>query len=155
MSYFFLDTSAIVKRYFRENGTAWVERLVFPQSGNTVVLSEITLVETSAAIAARHRAPKGISLEERDTILKLFLEHCRDDYQLVPMSRQIVDRAITLPQRYRLRGYDAAQLATALILIPTFLANGLLAPTFVTADNDLLAAAKAEGLDVDNPNAHP
>jgi len=35
------------------------------------------------------------------------------------------------------------------------LANGLNSPTLISADQDLNAAAIAEGLDVDDPTAHP
>jgi hypothetical protein len=49
-----------------------------------------------------------------------------------------------------LRGYDAVQLAAAL-------AAGAVLPdlVFAAADDDLLAAARLEGLAVENPNQHP
>jgi hypothetical protein len=67
----------------------------------------------------------------------------------------VVEQAVQLTQRHRLRGYDAVQLATALDANATLVAAGLPALTFVAADDDLLAAARAEGLDADNPNLHP
>ena len=75
MTRFFLDTSAVVKRYLPEIGTAWVRRLSNPASGNTIVLSEITLVEVASALAARHRAPRGISRRACNRALTLFRRH--------------------------------------------------------------------------------
>lgn len=61
----------------------------------------------------------------------------------------------TLTKRQKLRGYDAIQLAAALVLsgLPLHIHGGSV--LFVAADNNLLSAAQSEGLDVDNPNAHP
>jgi hypothetical protein len=47
------------------------------------------------------------------------------------------------------------QLATALVVNRALLANGLPALVFVSADDNLAAIARAEGLAVDNPNWHP
>jgi hypothetical protein len=46
-------------------------------------------------------------------------------------------------------------LACALALNAPLLENGLPPLTFVSADNDLLAAAAVEGLPTDNPNNYP
>ena len=71
------------------------------------------------------------------------------------MSVFYLDRAMNLTQNHRLRGYDAVQLAAALVVNEQYRAAGLPALTFITADNDLVAAAGAEGLMADNPNLHP
>lgn len=73
MSYFLLDTSAIVKRYKTEDGTAWVEALTDSTAQNTIILSEISLAEVAAALAALHRASGGITKQERDRALTLSL----------------------------------------------------------------------------------
>ncbi len=51
--------------------------------------------------------------------------------------------------------YDAVHLACALLLRDTLLQNNLPLPILLSTDDDLLAAALAEGLAVDNPNVHP
>ncbi|MFN8496914.1 MAG: type II toxin-antitoxin system VapC family toxin [Anaerolineae bacterium] len=66
----------------------------------------------------------------------------------------VVDRAMELTQKHRLRGYDAVQLAAALDVQATVRAAGPFTMTFLTADEDLSAAALAEGLTADNPNHH-
>ena len=44
---------------------------------------------------------------------------------------------------------------TALLAHEQYLAAGLPVLTFVSADADLLVAARAEGLSAENPNDHP
>jgi predicted nucleic acid-binding protein len=83
------------------------------------------------------------------------LRHSDTEYQIVPLTRLVIGRAVTLTQQYRLRGYDAVQLATALIANDGLTAAGLAAAVFVAADNDLLTAARAEGLAAENPRDHP
>jgi predicted nucleic acid-binding protein len=114
MSYFYLDSSALVKRYLTEIGSAWVGVLTDPATGNSIVVAEITRVEAAAAIAARHRASGGISLDERDALVGLLLRHFDTECVIAPLSNLIVDQAVRLTQAHRLRGYDAVQLATAL-----------------------------------------
>ena len=155
MSVFYFDTSAIVKRYIVETGTAWIMALTHPDCGNLPVIAEIALAETAATIAAKHRVPKGITRQERDETVTLFLQHCNTDYHLIPTHRIILDRAILLTQNHRLRGYDAVHLASALITNGQLTASGFPPLIFVTADNDLILAAQSEGLSADNPNLHP
>ncbi len=78
----------------------------------------------------------------------------RTEYDLVAVNRDIIDRAVTLTQHHRLRGYDAMQLATALAANVVLVAADLSPLTLIAADEDLVAAAQAEGLAAANPN-HP
>ncbi len=155
MTRFYLDSSALVKRYLPETGTSWVRVLADPSGRHTIVSSEVSQVEAAAALAARQRAPGGITLEERDEAVDLLAEHCAAEYRLVAVGPNILARAVSLTQSHRLRGYDAVQLATALAANETLLASELPALTFVAADEDLVAAAQAEGLSSDDPNRHP
>jgi uncharacterized protein len=155
MSAYFFDSSALVKRYLSEMGTSWVRGLVDPGAGNTIWIAELTEVEIASAVAARQRAPRGISRRVRDATVALLALHCSGEYRLVALNRPIVDNAIELTQRHRLRAYDAVQLATALATSNALLAADLPAPIFVTADGDLIAAATVEGLATDDPNRYP
>lgn len=89
MSHFYLDASAMVKRYSPETGSAWGKALTDPPAGHTIILGEITLAEVAAALAAKHRAPGGITQKERDDVLALFLGHCDTEYELIALSRFI------------------------------------------------------------------
>jgi len=154
MSHFYLDSSAIAKRYLTEVGSTWVKNIADPVADNLIILAEITHVEVAAAIAAKHRAPNGISLSMRDRIVNLLALHCDTEYELITISKAIMDRAIDLTQNHRLRGYDAIQLATALDVNASLNSAGLSGLRFVAADKDLLAAAQATGLLTDDPNTH-
>jgi len=155
MSHFYLDASAVVKRYYPETGSVWIRSLAEPAAGHTLVIGEITLVEVAAALAAKHRIPQGISRAERDAAVAVFLSHCDTEYELVATDRSSIDRAVGLTQSHRLRGYDAVQLATALTVNEILAAAGLSPFVFVSADNDLMVAARAEGLETDSPGVHP
>jgi predicted nucleic acid-binding protein len=73
---------------------------------------------------------------------------------VVAVTAPIIQRAEDLLDIHPLRAYDAIQLASALAA-RTRLTEAALAPlVFVSADVQLLAAATAEGLTVDNPNTH-
>jgi len=154
VSDYFLDASAVVKRYADEAGSAWVRQITDPQAQNTILLSEITLAEVTAALAAKQRAPKGITLEQRNRVLSRFFQDCDEHFTLVSIDRSVIDRAVDLAQRHRLRAYDAMQLATALEASAITQAQALPALTFVAADTDLLTAANAEHLPVENPLNH-
>jgi predicted nucleic acid-binding protein len=155
MSQFFFDSSALVKRYLSEIGSAWVTALTDRASEHIILVAEITRVEVAAAFAARQRAPDGRTPGERDQLYRLLAQHCATEYEAIPISVGVADAAMRLTQVYRLRGYDAIQLAAALDTQVTILAADLPGLTFVAADTDLLAAARAEGLTTDNPNLHP
>ncbi|OQY48173.1 MAG: hypothetical protein B6242_03280 [Anaerolineaceae bacterium 4572_78] len=110
---FFLDSSAIVKYYKQESGTTWVQNIIESAQNHQFFLSQITLAEVAAVIACMHRASDGITQQERDTILDTFLDHTKTEYQIIPTSNTIIDKAVHLTQYYRLRGCDSIQLATA------------------------------------------
>ena len=53
MGAYFLDTSAIVKRYFLEKGHQWIIALCDPEQANIIYISQAALVEVVAAICRR------------------------------------------------------------------------------------------------------
>ncbi len=154
MTCYFLDSSALVKRYVHEVGSEWTRQLMDPTTGHAILVSEVSRVEVAAAVAAKHRAAQGISQRQRNAAVALLLHHCGAEYQLVAITAAVLDRAVTLTQNHRLRGYDAIQSSSALIANSAVVAQGQAGLIFVSADADLVAAATAEGLAADNPLAH-
>jgi predicted nucleic acid-binding protein len=146
---YFLDTSAVVKRYARETGTAWVQALAAPTAGHSLFLVRITMAETVAAVTRRQRGGH-ISAQDAATGLADFHYDFARQYVIVEVSAPLVGYAASLARRHALRGYDAVQLAAALAIHSQ--APSL---TLLSADADLNAAATAEGLSVDDPNSHP
>ena len=155
MSVFYLDSSAVVKRYCSELGSAWVKAITDVRAGHTIMFSEITLAEVAAAFAAKSRAPQDPSVRWRDLALKRLLTESADQYQLLRVQREIIDMAVKLTQRQKLRGCDAIHLAAALAGNEELLSKSLPPLTFVAADEDLLKAAEAEALPTENPNLYP
>jgi len=157
MSIYYVDTSALVKRYLREPGSAWVDALMDPAAGHRILTAEIARVEVAAALAARQRAPApmAITIAQRDRMLALVAQHFQQAYVTVRISATLIDRAATLVTSYRLRGYDAVHLAAALTVNGVVTTSGAPAVIVVASDRDLLAAAHGEGLPTDDPLAHP
>lgn len=155
MSTFFLDTSALVKRYAPETGSAWITSICEPASGQTILIGEITLVEVAAALAAKARIAGGLTTSERDAAFGALLNDCRHRYLLVGADRVTLDLAIHLTQRHVLRAYDAVQLASGLVSNSDLVGQGMPPLVFISSDQDLRKAAQAEGLSTDDPNLHP
>lgn len=55
MPAYFFDSSALVKRFARERGSAFVLRLLRPSSKNRLYAARITEVEVCAALARRRK----------------------------------------------------------------------------------------------------
>jgi predicted nucleic acid-binding protein len=154
VSVLFFDTSAIVRRYSNETGSAWVINLVEPIVGNTIFLARITEVETVSAIMRRTREG-ALSAPDATAGITAFRFDLINHYRVVEITPQLTNRAVSLLQAHVLRGYDAVQLAAVLEVNLDRLALGLSPVLFICADSSLNAAAVAEGLAVDDPNAHP
>jgi hypothetical protein len=160
MATYYLDTSALLKCYVPEKGTAWMLSLTAKGLISTttphakVVTAVITVAEGGAALARRQRMGE-ITLGERIILFDRFLTDCKSRYSLLSVDELTVYRAARLTQRHPLRGYDAVHLATALVLRDHLIAARLPAPIFVAADANLCAVARAEGLAAENPNDYP
>jgi uncharacterized protein len=127
---YFFDSSAIVKRYVQETGTAWVRRLVRGGKPDLIILARITEVEMTSAVARRRRGGSLTAARVR-SILTRFRSH--------------------LAGRY----IAAVQLAAALEVNGRYQSAGSGGITLVSADQELNAASAASGLVVEDPNAHP
>jgi uncharacterized protein len=55
VSFYFLDSSALVKRYVTESGSSWIESVVSAEAGNTIFIARITWVEVFSALSRRQR----------------------------------------------------------------------------------------------------
>ncbi|MGC9397247.1 MAG: type II toxin-antitoxin system VapC family toxin [Anaerolineae bacterium] len=151
MAAYYLDTSALVKRYARERGTAWVTTLTTPSLAHDLYTVRLAGPETIAALFRKVRTGEL----PRATALRLaqdFKEDWKWQYQVLEINAKLSDRAMTLAEKHGLRGYDAVHLAAALLLHETRRAAHLLDMIFLAADDDLLQAAKTEGLSTDNPD---
>jgi uncharacterized protein len=55
MAAYFFDSSALVKRFVEERGTAFVTLLSRPSAAHSISVSDITKVEVIAALARQHK----------------------------------------------------------------------------------------------------
>jgi hypothetical protein len=55
MTYCFLDSSALVKRYVPESGTNWVRQIIHPTGGHFILIAYVTPVEIISALMRRKR----------------------------------------------------------------------------------------------------
>ena len=154
MAAFFGDTSALVKRYVSETGSAWLTATIHPNLGQRIYIAQITIVEIVSAITRREKSG-STTPQEALNALNQFEQDWKTEITIVDLSANLVDNAVALARKYALRGYDAVQLAVAIDVNQNNLAFGLPPIVFVSADNDLNNAAQAEGLAVENPNNYP
>jgi len=106
----YLDSSALVKRYVREDGSALVEAAI--QASGVVGTAQITRAEVGAALA---KAARLAVLSDRDA--RSALAAALQDWQMlvrVPLTDAVLGEAVELAWAHGLRGYDAVQLASAL-----------------------------------------
>lgn len=153
MAVYFFDSSALVKRYVRETGTAFVLTITQPGANHHIYVARITGVEVIAALARRQRTG-DISATALAAAVGQFRQEFASVYRIVEMSAALISDAMRLAETHAVRGYDAVQLAAAVRVNTECLALGM-SSTLVSADGDLNTAATAEGLAVDDANAHP
>ncbi len=144
MGTYCLDTSAIVKRYFPEQGHHWIVSLCDPTQEHDLYISQAALVEVVAAICCKARE-QNIADEQRDQLIRTFRQDCENAYIILPVTTAIYTAAGNLCRLHRLRAYDAVQLACALNLLDEAAANEDPKPIFVCADNNLINIVNAEG----------
>jgi uncharacterized protein len=136
----YFDTSALVKRYLVEEGSPAVEALW--NETTRVVASEI-LYDEMAATFARKRREVPADAEGIEKARANFRAEW-PSLRRVAVNDDVHHRVDELLARHPLRGADAIHLASAL-LVHEALQQPL---TFACADAKLVAAARAEGLDV-------
>ncbi|MBI3912887.1 MAG: type II toxin-antitoxin system VapC family toxin [Chloroflexi bacterium] len=159
MGDYYLDASALVKRYVVEPGTVWVRELCTARQQEAdenlhrIIVGEISRVEVASAFARKSKKTNEISEQKAEQSYDLFLSHFEEEYESVGLTSDLIGAAADLARKHALRAYDAVQLALA-IHANNLLKQEELSITFVTADKTLLQAARIEGLAVENPNEH-
>jgi uncharacterized protein len=152
MSHHFLDTSALVKHYHPEVGTAEIDRL-WTDPGSELFVSRLSVVETVSVFAKKVRtgliSPGEFGLlrsrffadlrQRRPVIVRLLVRHFQEADRLLKQYGLA----------HALHTVDALQLAIALDLRQRGMLDEL-----VAADRVLVTLAGLEGLKVFDPE-HP
>ncbi len=145
MTAYFLDSSALVKRYVAERGTICVRVVTAPSAGHIILVAQIAPIETVSALMRRKRDG---SLPNRTVQAARLLvdRHAAREYKMIYLTYEVSQTAENLLDKYPLRAADAIQLSAALEANTKLLVSGLQPLTFVCADMRLTSAAVSEGL---------
>ena len=150
---YYLDSSALAKRYLVEPGSDWIRVIATPDSKSVLIIARIALVEVASALSRRRREASISDTDYADQLRAVrFDAHTR--YQIVELTPAIADEALQLTTRYPLRAYDAVQLASGLFANRAVVNAGAMSLVFLSSDDRLSEMAQAQGLNTDNPDRH-
>jgi len=135
----YLDTSALVKKYFKEKNSsevisAWKESL-------EIVTSAVAYAELVAAVYR-----KASEIQAKKSLLESILNTFQEDWSsfiVVQVDNRLNETIHKVIANHGLRGFDAIHLASALT-IGSAVGDNLL---FACYDEKLKYAAQAEGVD--------
>jgi predicted nucleic acid-binding protein len=136
---FFLDASALAKRYVLEPGSERI-RALFRRRAQ-IAISRLSEVEVVSALVRRSRSG-DVEADIVDGLIESLLEDIAS-CDVVEIRKPVITHARELVVEHGLRAYDGVQLASALR------AKGGTALAFLCADGNLAAAAQAERLRVE------
>lgn len=136
---FFFDSSALVKLYHQEDGTAFLEDLLRKYSTNVVVtLFDLACIEFRSAVQ-KYVRQKALSLQRARELFRQF-ENDDNLYNVVEVASSVNELAVTLLEtagsRNMLKTLDSLQLASAIISHQSFPVD-----YFVSSDSNLLFVA--------------
>jgi uncharacterized protein len=135
----YFDASALVKRHVDERGSR--EAIEFASRAEVVATSLISRAEVAAALAKAARAQILEDGEARKAQRAFATQW--PDIARIPTTEALVSRAETLAWEFGLRGYDAVQLASA-VMFQESLGTAVRLATF---DKQLWDAARRAGLE--------
>ena len=149
MTLYYFDSSALVKIYVREPGSAWLRQLVAREPLSPIIMVDLAVTEVAAALSVLHRTNRiGRALWDR--AFDQFMTDINSRFDLARTELKDFFEAAELTRQYPLKAYDALQL-TAALRRQRGLATFATRLTFISGDGTLLSAARAEGLTTDNP----
>jgi predicted nucleic acid-binding protein len=134
----YLDTSALVKIYVDENGSADCRRAV--AEADLIATSALAYVEARAAFT-RRRHEGGLAPRSYRRVIG-DLDEDWSTYAVVDVTESVIRDGARLVERHRLRAFDAVHLASAAVFREAERAEPLV---FASWDTVLGRAARREG----------
>ena len=153
MGAYYFDSSALIKRYITEPGSAWVQTICDPTQNHQIFVARITSTEMLSALAKSYRM-QIMNEQQLMQLASLVLRDIQRQYQQVPMHPSLYHSAGKFIITYAIKGlraYDAIQLACALYANQRFITQNQATLTFVTSDAILRAVAETAGLHALDP----
>ena len=135
----YLDTRALIKKYFKELGSD--EVISQWKNSNGIFISSVAYAETVASIHRKKREMGGRS----ERLVRALHSFQKDWKSFIRVEvndnlNEVIDKIIT---KHPLRGFDAIHLASALIAYERLSEDFL----FACFDRKLIQAAQMEGLE--------
>lgn len=151
---YFADSSSLVKRHVQEIGSRWFSQLTEAQTGNTIIISRLSITEVFSAFNRRRRE---LSLSQIDyqKVARDFEDFCQTEYQILEITEEITDKTRELLEKHSLRASDSIQLASAVLTNENLKQANFSELIFLASDQKLLVAATGENLKNDNPQNYP
>jgi uncharacterized protein len=140
----YLDSSALVKGYIREDGTDKMNSVI--AGAELLVTSKLTYAEILSSFFRKYGA-RELSEKHLHAVLRTF-EIDWAHFLVIEFGDEMLPLIKQLVQKYYLRGADSIHLASAL-WFKTAVKTEI---TFIAADLNLLEAANSETLQILNPD---
>ncbi len=110
MAAWYWDSSALLKRYIVEKGSAWVRGMTGPAAGHDLYTVSLTGPEVSATLArlvrGRHLTRTAATRADAG-----FRRDWDNLFEIVVIDRQLATVSMDVARRHALRGADAIHLA--------------------------------------------
>lgn len=115
MNNYFIDTSALFKRYIPEKGTEQLDN-IFKHSG-TLYISDITVIEVISNLKRKNEITKELDNYTYENIKKEFFNDiAQGNIEICSVLSEIIIEAVNIIDKRYLTPLNSIQLATALQL---------------------------------------
>ena len=146
MSIFYIETSALVKRYHAENGTDVINAIFSEKAEADIFVTSQFITLEMEAVAARGLKGGVLNRRAYGIMLRSFVEDL-GNMIVLPLSPSLVTEAAQATRRYAMRAADAIHFASALRTKQA----AAMQIVFVGSDEELVRAGQEEGFTVLNP----
>lgn len=137
---YFIDTSALIKRYINEKGSNVVDSIF--REGASIFVSEISKIEAISTIK-RLLVTNNIDLANYSSIKRELLFDFTL-FNIIEHNNDILEMAIKMIEKYQLKTLDSIQLASCLSQFSAI-------DFFVGSDKKLIKSAKNENMKILDP----
>lgn len=153
MPIYYLDTSAVIKRYIPEPGSDVVEELFDGLTdSDELATSYLTLLEVNST-TARLLKGRAITRREYQRTLNQFIQDISDyGFTLIPVQNKLIDRSTEIAREYFLRSLDILHFASAMIASEMLSVGQEI--YMVSADRELIAACESYGIPALDPQSN-
>lgn len=148
MPVFYLETSALLKKYQEEKGTPVIQQLFAEKKDSELFITSYFSAVEVVSVMTRLARARTITQRTYRNLLGSFSRDARELILLQPVSDRVLVEAVSLASEYALRAPDAIHLSTALGQRSVSQNEPFY---FFCSDKRLVEAGIASGVDVLDP----